>query len=110
MVDPYSIVWEDGRVKTTVEIADGLLAEVKIAAARRAVAVRELIEEGLRLVLERERRPGQVFRLQDGSFFGEGGMRREFSWPELCDLIYEDRGGINAPRPPDDHAAPDDRG
>ena len=80
-------------MKTTVDIADGLLAEAKQVAARKHTTVRALVEDGLRLVLEREqdRKP---FKLRDGSV-GGGWMREEFaaaSWDEIRDIAYEDRG------------------
>jgi len=80
-------------VKTTVEIADGLFQAAKAAAARRQVPLRELIEEGLRLQLERESQPRPPFRLQDARFRGRGGMVRDFTWPEIMEIAYEGRGG-----------------
>lgn len=55
-------------MKTTVEIADGLLREAKAVARKRHTTLRELLEEGLRLELERRRQPRKPFRLKDGSF------------------------------------------
>jgi hypothetical protein len=58
-------------MKTTVEITDGLLAEAKKVAARKHTTVRALVEDGLRLVLEREQQ-GETFSLRDGSVGGRG--------------------------------------
>ena len=58
-------------MKTTVEIADPLLAEAKRAAAARGITVRALIEAGLRRVLDEHDRDIR-FRLRDVSFEGDG--------------------------------------
>ncbi|MGD8374880.1 MAG: DUF2191 domain-containing protein [Acidobacteriota bacterium] len=81
-------------MKTTVEIADGLLAAARELAARDGTTLRALIEEGLHHAVER-RRSRSGFRLRDVSFRGEG-LRvdvREGSWEHLRDRIYEGRGG-----------------
>lgn len=79
-------------MKTTVEIADGLLQEAKAVAHEQKITLRELIEDGLRLALEQKRKPKKPFRLKDGSFRGQG-MVKDFTWPELRDIIYEGHGG-----------------
>ena len=76
-------------MKTTVEITDSLLEQAKQLAAARSTTLRQVIEEGLRNVIEtKQRRP---FRLRDGSFGGQG-MRRKMTWDEIRDEIYQGRG------------------
>jgi hypothetical protein len=77
-------------MKTTVEIADSLFDEAKACAEARRVSLRQLIEEGLRAVIEREgvRKP---FRLRDGSFGGQG-LKEDLSWEEIRKRAYEGRG------------------
>lgn len=80
-------------MKTTVEIADGLLAAARKLAAKNGTTVRALIEEGLRRVVE-ARRTGGRFKLEDRSW-GSGGLRPEFrdaSWEQLRDASYRGRG------------------
>ena len=77
-------------MKTTVEIADSLLAEAKSVADSAGVPLRNLIEEGLRTVIER-RQTTSRFHLRDGSFAGAG-QRQKLSWPEVRQAIYQDRG------------------
>lgn len=80
-------------MKTTIDIADGLLAEAKKVAARKHTTVRALVEDGLRLVLEREQEQ-PPFTLRDASVSG-GWMREEFvgaSWETIRDVAYEGRG------------------
>jgi hypothetical protein len=80
-------------MKTTVELADSLLAEAKRAAAARGTTVRALIEAGLRKVLEEEGREAS-FRLRDLSVDGQG-LTSEFAeggWQRIRDAIYEGHG------------------
>ena len=78
-------------MKTTVEIADSLLQEAKACAEARHVPLRQLIEEGLRTVIQRER-PKKKFKLRDASFRGEG-LQGNLSWEDIREIIYEGRGG-----------------
>ncbi len=81
-------------MKTTIDIADPLIGEIKQIAAREGVTLRQLVEEGLRLVLERRSQPVDIFRLRDASVDGEGirpGLV-EGDWASLREAIYEGRG------------------
>jgi hypothetical protein len=80
-------------MKTTVEIADGLLADARRAADQSGTTVRALIEEGLRLVLK-SRRVSGPFRLRRASFRGKGVQPgvQEGDWDEVRRLSYEGRG------------------
>jgi hypothetical protein len=82
-------------VKTTVEIADSLFEEAKACAKARHVPLRELIEEGLRTVVQREA-PRKRFKLRDGSVGGRG-LQDNLSWDGIMELIYEGRGGDRQP-------------
>jgi hypothetical protein len=76
-------------VKTTVEITDSLLEQAKQLAAARSTTLRQIIEEGLRNLIEtKHERP---FRLRDGSFGGPGTLRK-LVWDEVRDEIYQGRG------------------
>jgi hypothetical protein len=80
-------------MKTTVEIAEPILDAAKETAHREGTTLRRLVEEGLRLALERRER-GERFRLRDGSVGGRGlrpGLEGA-SWEEIRDLAYEGRG------------------
>lgn len=76
-------------MKTTVEITDSLLEQAKQLAAARSTTLRQIIEEGLRNVIETKQE--QPFRLRDGSFGGQG-MVRKMTWDEIRDEIYQGRG------------------
>ena len=78
-------------MKTTVEITDSLFREAKARAESRGVPLREIIEEGLRAVIQTDRGRRKPFRLRDGSFGGEG-LRADLSWPEIRRKIYSGRG------------------
>lgn len=80
-------------MKTTVEIADGLLAEARKLADRRGVTLRTVIEEGLRAVVKAGSRRAP-FTLRDASFRGQG-LAPEFAdgtWDRLRDAAYTGRG------------------
>ena len=82
-------------MKTTIEIADSILSEVRRLAAREGVTLRSLVEAGLRSEIGRRKRGGQAFRLRRASFKGRG-LRPELqtaSWDRLRELAYEGRGG-----------------
>lgn len=80
-------------MKTTVEISDSLLREVRKLAAREGVTLRTLVERGLHRVMA-ETKHGVPFKLRRASFKGKG-LRpdlREATWERLRDLAYEGRG------------------
>ena len=79
-------------MKTTVEIADSLFKEAKACAEARHVPLRQLIEEGLRTVIEREP-PKKKFKLRDGSVGGDG-LQGNLTWDEIMEIAYEGRGGV----------------
>jgi hypothetical protein len=80
-------------VKTTVEIPDSLLREVRELAAREGVTLRTMMERGLHRVVA-ETKHGAPFKLRRASFKGQG-LQAEFrgaSWDRVRDTVYEDRG------------------
>jgi hypothetical protein len=80
-------------MKTTVEISDSLLHEVREVAAREGVTLRTLVERGLHRVVAETNR-GAPFKLRRASFKGKGRQPElpGSSWETLRDLIYRDRG------------------
>ena len=84
-----------GRVmKTTVEISDSLLREVRELAVREGVTLRTLVERGLHRVVA-EARHTAPFKLRRATYKGKGPQAElaGASWNELRDLIYKGRGG-----------------
>ncbi len=80
-------------MKTTIEIADGLLKQAKAVAQREGTTLRALVEAGLRAVLK-DQRDRPRFRLRDASFTGNG-VRPGFEegdWDAIRDALYEGRG------------------
>jgi hypothetical protein len=75
-------------MKTTIEIADDLLARARRQARRERTTLRALIEEALRQRLA-EPRPGS-FRLKRHAFDGQGRSPEvpEGQWQPVRDLIY----------------------
>lgn len=77
---------------TTVEIPDGLFNQVKQFAETHDLTLDEVLETGLRKAIDDEKAQAEPFRLRDGSV-GGGGMVKDFTWPEMLEIIYEGRGG-----------------
>jgi len=80
-------------VKTTVEISDSVMREVRRLAAREGTTLKEVLERGLRRALT-ESREAAPFKLRRASFKGRG-RRAEFedaSWETLRKAAYEGRG------------------
>ena len=80
-------------MKTTVEISDPLLREVRELAAREGVTLRTLVERGLHRVISETKRDAP-FKLRRASFKGKGRQPElsEALWDRVRDLVYQDRG------------------
>ncbi|GMU53270.1 MAG: hypothetical protein AMXMBFR33_24160 [Candidatus Xenobia bacterium] len=81
-------------MKTTVEIPDSLLEQVRRQAASEGSTVRALVEEGLRRVLEERQRKAGSFQLRKVTFRGEGlhPDLADGSWDTVRGLIYDGHG------------------
>lgn len=80
-------------MKTTLEISGPLLERAKRLARRESTTLRELVEAGLRHVLE-ERGRAEPFELRDARVGGRGihpGFR-DATWEQIRDAAYEGRG------------------
>jgi Arc/MetJ family transcription regulator len=80
-------------MKTTIDISDALLDEARRIAADEGTTLRRLVEEGLRLALER-RTDRSAFALRAAGYRGEGlqpGIDPH-QWEQLRALIYQGRG------------------
>jgi Arc/MetJ family transcription regulator len=78
-------------MKTTIEIADPLLAQARAIAEREGTTLRALVESGLRDVVAR-RAQAPRFTLPDCSVGGTG-ISPEFAtggWPAVRSAIYGD--------------------
>jgi hypothetical protein len=85
-------------MKTTIEIADPLLREAKREAREAGITLRELIETGLRRLLD-ERRHAQrkPFQLRDARVDGSGlqpGIRAG-DWRQMRALAYGRHAGYS---------------
>jgi Arc/MetJ family transcription regulator len=82
------------RMKTTIEIADALLAEARHVAEREGTTLRALVEEGLREALKARGDGASPFQLHLVTFAGDGlqpGVA-EGGWERVRGLVYEGRG------------------
>lgn len=84
-------------MKTTIEIADPLLAEAKREARSAGITLRELVESGLRRMLDERKHARRVpVRVEDGRVGGSGVRAgiREGDARQLRALANAGRGGI----------------
>jgi hypothetical protein len=82
-----------GSMKTTLDISDPLLREARRLAAREGRTLRSLVEQGLRRVVDENKRRSP-FRLRKASFKGRG-LQADLSdvgWEGIRDRAYEGRG------------------
>ena len=68
-------------MKTTIELPDAILERTKVAAARRRTSMKNLVIQGLEMVLQNEVPPAQpteaLARLREGYHLGGQPMTRE---------------------------------
>ncbi len=78
-------------MKTTVEIPDALFREVRNYAHAHSLSFRQVVETGLRRVIDSDNVSAAPFRLEKRSFCGDGTFN-DYAWPHVRALIYEGRG------------------
>ena len=80
-------------MKTTIELSDSLLDEARRIAVRDGTTLRDVVEAGLRRIVQ-ERRARGTFTLRDARVGGRGVAKelRGRSWDDIRDLAYEGRG------------------
>jgi hypothetical protein len=83
-------------MKTTIDIAGPLFERARKLAEREGTTLRALVEEGLRLVVERKP-TARPFKLRDARYRGPGGgLAPEFAsggWERIREAVYAGRGG-----------------
>ena len=80
-------------MKTTIEISDELIGQVRRVAQQEGASLRALVEEGLQRSLEARRQA--VRRRLDFPIYGGSGATYEFEgapWSRIRDEIYRERG------------------
>ncbi|MBC7730946.1 MAG: type II toxin-antitoxin system VapB family antitoxin [Bacteriovorax sp.] len=82
-------------MKTTLDISDPLLDQVRKIAARDGDTLRSLVEQGLRKVVAERNAKAKPFKLKDGSVGTAGASSgyEKLSSQEMRALMYEGRGG-----------------
>lgn len=81
-------------MRTTVDLSDALFKRAKTLANKKKATLRQLVEEGLCLLFEREEQSGSVYKMEDCSF-GEDGLvdgSRELDWSLIGEEIFKGRG------------------
>jgi Bacterial antitoxin of type II TA system, VapB len=82
-------------MKTTLDIPDPLLDQVRRIATRDGETLRSLVEQGLRKVVAERSAKGKPFKLRNVSV-GTPGVQSAYeklSWEEKRALMYEGHGG-----------------
>ncbi|MCY3623484.1 MAG: type II toxin-antitoxin system VapB family antitoxin [Gammaproteobacteria bacterium] len=80
-------------MKTTIELPDELLEQVRRVARREGATLRGLVEEGLQRSLEARRR--MVPRHLDFPSYGGSGLTAEFQgapWSRVREEVYREHG------------------
>ena len=80
-------------MKTTIELPDELLEQVRRVARREGASLRRLVEEGLQRSLEARRKAER--RDLDFPVYGGSGLAPGFegeSWSRIRDEIYREQG------------------
>lgn len=80
-------------MKTTIELPDELVEQVRGVARREGATLRGLVEEGLQRSLEARRR--KVRRKLDFPTYGGSGLTAEFQgapWHRIRDDVYREHG------------------
>ena len=80
-------------MKTTIELPDALIEQVRRVAQSEGATLRALVEEGLQRSLEGRRQAAR--RQLDFPSYGGKGLTDEFqgaSWSQIRDEIYRERG------------------
>ena len=80
-------------MKTTIELPDELLEQVRRVARREGATLRGLVEEGLQRSLEARRRTAR--RQLDFPSYGGSGLTTEFrgaSWNRIRAEVYREHG------------------
>jgi hypothetical protein len=86
-LDNFHLVNMATHMKTTIEIADNLLARAKALASAQNITLRSLIEKSLAATLDQ---PLPATKVKPVTVKGNG-LRREFeeaSWEKIRDAIY----------------------
>jgi hypothetical protein len=82
-------------MKTTVEINDSLMTQVRDLASQRQQTFKSILETALRQFIEANEAHPQTFHLRKGSFQGQGLQTsiNQDNWEEIRAYIYEGQGG-----------------
>ena len=77
-------------MKTTIDIADGLLLRAREVAEKENLTLKLLVEEGLRLAIERQGE-SETVEIQPHVVTGKG-PPPELSWQRLREVLYGAEG------------------
>jgi hypothetical protein len=91
------VFWENGAMKTTIELPDDLLIEIKVEAARRRKKLKELVPELVRAGLRANRNLGPAASQDSKEWLeawvrlGEEATKGSASGPTATEILATDR-------------------
>ena len=82
-------------MKTTVELNDSLLEEIKRYAAQNQTTLRAVLESALHNFLKQQTVAAAPFQMRRATFAGTGleSSIEEGNWQQIRSRIYEEQGG-----------------
>lgn len=81
-------------MKTTIEISDALIKQVRKYSQSRGLSLRALVEISLRMFLENSSKPKTKFKLKKHAVNGSGidpNFSIDGSWDDISEEIYKGR-------------------
>ena len=94
-IDSYPHTYYFINMKTTVEINDVLINQLKQNAHEKNTTMKELMEKAILLYLDQQKKLKGQYKFKNNSFKGNGVCEgvEEGAWEKIRSEIYEGRGG-----------------
>lgn len=93
--DIYPYLHYHINMKTTIEINDVLINQLKQNAHKKNTTMKELMEQAIMLYLDQQKKSAVQYEFKKSTFKGNGVCEgvEEGAWEKIRSKIYEGRGG-----------------